>query len=78
MRRNKGVNKPQAWKRRARLVLSEQQGGLCWICRQPLTDDDSGPMQTTFDHYVPKAHRGGDGLSNLRLAHQRCNNKRSN
>lgn len=48
--------------------LFDVQGGLCWLCLQPMTMENA-----TFDHVIPLRHGGVDKLKNLLLAHGRCN-----
>src|SRR5690606_30022220 len=47
--------------------LHELQEGACFYCRSRL----SGP--TEVDHFVPWSRYPEDGLANLVLAHDRCN-----
>jgi 5-methylcytosine-specific restriction endonuclease McrA len=35
------------------------------------------PQYATFDHLIPKVEGGANAQSNLRLAHQSCNQLRS-
>jgi 5-methylcytosine-specific restriction endonuclease McrA len=62
-------------KRRRRLIaaIRKRDGTSCWICGRPCRDEE-----TTLDHVVPKSKGGGNGLTNLRIAHQCCNNRRGN
>lgn len=56
-----------------------EQNGLCHICSEPmlLDDDKEGPLFATFDHIIPVAEGGPQStVSNVKLAHKRCNNKR--
>lgn len=51
-------------------ALLARDGDRCWICGQKLGDN------VTFDHYIPRSKGGVNALSNLRLAHRKCNHKR--
>lgn len=46
--------------------------GRCGLCHQPIAPGE--PME--FDHIVPIASGGSHTLSNLQLAHVRCNRRR--
>lgn len=56
-----------------------RDGTNCTLCGEPLDRrlrDENHPLYITFDHITPRSHGGLDKLSNLRLAHQQCNNTR--
>lgn len=58
-----------------------RDGANCTICNAPLDRhlrDWHGPNYITFDHLIPRSLGGTDVISNLRLAHQHCNNERGN
>ena len=46
---------------------------LCGGLLAPREMDKMAPMARTIDHIVPKAMGGGDEISNLRVAHRKCN-----
>ena len=52
--------------KRARLLAAF--GPVCQICGRTRTPDE-----LTFDHIVPKASDGSNGIENLRLACYECN-----
>lgn len=57
--------------KKAALYLAQQK--LCWICKQKMK------LQTaTVDHIIPVSKGGTDHISNLRLAHASCNQRRGN
>lgn len=63
-----------------RELLMLKQKGRCALCghRFPLPADEFHSSiyegyAPTFDHVVPKAHGGGDDLTNLRVVHRTCN-----
>lgn len=61
--------------------LMSRDGANCTICNGPLDRhlrDWHGPNYITFDHLIPRSLGGTDVISNLRLAHQHCNNERGN
>lgn len=64
-----GRGSQKAVKRRATLV--KRDGVLCWICGRFMPEEDR-----TFDHVIPRSKGGTGALTNLRLAHKRCNSKR--
>jgi 5-methylcytosine-specific restriction endonuclease McrA len=79
------------WRRKQRGInitrLMARDGANCTICGEPLdraipVTSVSGrpdhPMAITFDHIVTRSAGGTDALSNLRLAHARCNWTRGN
>lgn len=49
-------------------ALLKRDGAACFYCGE-LTDD----ADRTLEHLVPRAHGGPDHISNLVLAHRRCN-----
>lgn len=53
-------------------ALRELQAGLCFYCRLPLRD------RAHVDHFLPWSRVPNDGLTNLVLAHERCNLAKSN
>jgi 5-methylcytosine-specific restriction endonuclease McrA len=63
-----------------RLILFRRQGARCAICGTPmkLRGGDSEDMAATLDHIIPKSRRGGNGLTNLRATHRKCNRERGN
>lgn len=66
-------------KRRIRQRMYKRQKGLCWICGEKMaisvTSHGKGKY-ASFDHIIPKSEGGTNEQTNLRLAHQRCNNLR--
>lgn len=58
-------------KRRKRTALIALYGSHCWLCNKSIVDEEP-----TIDHIVPRALGGTHKLTNLRLAHQRCNKAR--
>lgn len=63
--RVKRKNRVQGSKAKARLL--ERDGDVCFYCGEPLGDD------ITVEHFVAIAHGGGNHMSNLALAHKKCN-----
>lgn len=61
---------------RARVIAEETD---CWICHKPVDKTLSGrdPYGPTADHVLPRHKGGTNDRTNLRLAHQRCNNART-
>ena len=43
---------------------------FCWICGRPIFN------KITFDHIIPRSKGGTDELSNIKLAHHDCNQRR--
>jgi 5-methylcytosine-specific restriction endonuclease McrA len=63
-----------AAKRRKRNALGWRYGWTCWLCGEVI-DPALGagdPMRATIHHHRKMARGGGNGLSNLRLAHAHC------
>jgi 5-methylcytosine-specific restriction endonuclease McrA len=59
--------------------MYKHQKGLCWICGEHMAISDSRAGSenfATFDHLLPKAQGGTRAQTNLKLAHQKCNNLR--
>jgi 5-methylcytosine-specific restriction endonuclease McrA len=69
-----------AVKDQLKMRMFEAQHGRCWICREPMLLDVSPnhPLFATYDHIVPVSLGGKWEESNLKLAHQFCNNRRGN
>ena len=65
--------------REARRFVRRRDGDLCHVCGRPALDgmSDYNPMQATLDHVVEHAAGGSNDVSNLKLAHRRCNEQRS-
>ena len=66
-------------RRAVRAELIERDGTGCWLCGDPI---DLGlhyedPMSIFIDHVLPRSRGGRNLLPNLRLAHRRCNEQRS-
>lgn len=71
-------------KRRGMLItqLLARDGDACAICGRPIDrkrqqpDDREDPDAVTIDHVIPVSRGGLTVISNLRLAHFRCNQDR--
>lgn len=63
-KKNNGTSKPK----QKRVKLVARDGTDCWFCGQEMAEDDR-----TIEHLVPKHDGGGNGLTNLVLAHAMCN-----
>lgn len=67
--------------RSAARSLFDLQDGVCGLCGEPIFHPDAyrkhgvvdGPETPTIDHVKPRSQQGGDHVSNLLLAHRRCN-----
>ena len=65
-------------------TLWQDQDGLCALCGEPMPRNRAEvahatlwkKWRPTFDHIIPRAHGGPDGIDNLRLAHAICNKRR--
>jgi hypothetical protein len=51
-------------------ALMKRDGTNCFYCSQKMPEDDR-----SIEHLVPVAHGGPNHLSNLVLAHRKCNTK---
>ena len=49
--------------------VTERDGPDCFLCKQPFTSS----TDLTLDHWIPQSKGGTWDLSNLRLAHLKCN-----
>lgn len=60
---------------RAELVehIALRDGFACYLCPRPFTAED----RPTIDHYHPLAKGGTWELSNLKLAHRKCNQEKA-
>lgn len=58
-----------------RVVLAVQQGGVCPLCGQPGLTTRAAASGEDCDvaHIIPRASGGHNGLSNIVLAHRKCN-----
>jgi hypothetical protein len=54
-------------------IVSERDGGICYLCRLPTEGSGETPRAPTVDHVIPQAQGGSHDLANLRLAHRQCN-----
>jgi 5-methylcytosine-specific restriction endonuclease McrA len=59
-------------RKRRREILLEQFGRTCWLCHGVIPTH----VEPTLDHIVPRSKGGPNAVSNLRLAHAGCNQKR--
>lgn len=67
--RTKAMGAQQKERKRQRLLA--KYGPHCWLCNREIIDETP-----RLDHVVPRAIGGSHGISNLRLAHELCNNRR--
>jgi hypothetical protein len=60
--------------------LRQRDGWVCQLCDRELGNPPvwPHPMSVTIDHIIPIGRGGCDDLSNLQLAHRRCNLKKQN
>lgn len=68
----------QEYERARKLIIASQD--ICGICGQPVdkTLKYPDPMSPTVDHIIPLAKGGHPSdLSNLQLAHRKCNRLKS-
>lgn len=66
---------------RRRIAQRVRAGQPCCFCHQPIDLDITWPDPWCFvvDHLLPTSHGGTDhGDDQLRPAHKRCNERRSN
>lgn len=73
----------RAWRKVLLGYLVERDGDRCGICRKRVdlslrSGTRGNPMGPSVDHIVPRSQGGSDDLTNLRLAHWKCNNRRGN
>lgn len=66
------------YERNRKQVLREEAD--CWLCGEPVdfTIKWPEPMSKTIDHVIAYASGGTHERSNLRLAHNICNQRRGN
>ena len=60
--------------------LAMRDGWKCMLCNKKFAkrrDFGSSRSSITIDHIQPRSFGGSDELSNLRLAHRRCNSERN-
>jgi 5-methylcytosine-specific restriction endonuclease McrA len=58
--------------------LAERDGWACHLCGEPIDPRAKGKRKATLDHVLPRSHGGTGALSNLKLAHESCNQARGN
>lgn len=61
---------------RQRLALHKRQGGLCAVCRRPVTlkkKHHQAEFYATLDHTVPLHDLGADEVANMAVLCRRCN-----
>jgi hypothetical protein len=59
-------------------LLRERDGDDCWLCLGPI-DFALAPgdrMAKSLDHVIPRSAGGSSRMSNLKLAHRKCNSDR--
>lgn len=65
-------------KRRVFNAVRRRHGDNCHWCAAPMSfEERNAPDSATLEHLVPGSAGGTNEQSNLRLAHQRCNNARN-
>lgn len=58
-------------------ILWARQNGLCWLCGGGMVNSGDGRgYDASFDHVTPRSKGGTRHLSNLKLAHVKCNSER--
>lgn len=57
--------------------LNKRDRGRCGICHR-LVRDKQGPMRPSIDHIIPLSRGGTHELTNVQLAHYRCNLEKHN
>lgn len=77
VRTERSATNSGAWKKKRKTVLREETH--CHICLEEVDKELKfpEPLSATVDHIIPSALGGSDDRSNLRLAHNLCNQKRS-
>ena len=59
-------------------VVARDKSNRCHYCQvETKTSVDAGPLRRTVDHVIPRKFGGEDELSNLVLACQSCNSRKS-
>ena len=58
--------------KKEKIQLLKRDGDRCFYCNKRLLDD------ITVEHLIPLSSGGKNSLSNMVLAHEKCNNKVSN
>ncbi|MBE9509114.1 MAG: HNH endonuclease [Chloroflexi bacterium] len=55
-----------------------RDGGVCQICGQPVHADikNPDPLSGCIDHKIPISRGGLHSMTNVQLAHLRCNSKK--
>ena len=63
-----------------RLEIAERCEWICGICEGPVDNAlrYPHPLCASVDHIVPLANGGSNEVSNLQLAHKRCNEAKRN
>lgn len=54
---------------------------LCVICGKPLylrSEMKKGPLQSTFEHIIPRSEGGTYAVKNMAVSHKICNELRGN
>lgn len=54
--------------KKEKIAILERDGSNCFYCDKPLSDD------ITIEHLIPLSGGGKNTLSNMVLAHEKCNN----
>lgn len=76
-RKAKRVAKGRVWdsrdRARIRAKLWRRDGDKCFWCREAMTENPVSPDFATIEHIRPLSAGGSNRMSNLALAHKRCN-----
>lgn len=65
-------------KAKMRARLFERDGNKCHLCGLPMSIyHPNHPLGATIDHLIPRSQGGNNDISNLKLAHKRCNEARA-
>lgn len=68
-----GSGDSQWWKALLKIVLWRDADGRCYLCGEPVDPEDFH-----LEHVMPTSRGGTSELSNLRIAHPRCNLSKGN
>lgn len=54
-------------------AIIKRDGDECWFCGTPFEQGGDGSKNLTVEHLVSVVYRGPNHISNLVVAHQKCN-----
>jgi len=65
-------NRNSKGNKKLRVRLYARDNGICQLCMEPVSFEEF-----TIDHVIPRAKGGSNNIDNLQIAHDKCNEGKS-